>query len=202
MTELNTKRQQVIDFAKKHFVVRPRDLAELSLPKDYLNQLYQEGIFLKLGRGLYQYPEQAISSHQSLVEVAKLAPKGVISLLSALSFHEIGTQNPFEVWLAIDRKGWRPTINYLPVRYVTMSQEALHAGLEVHQVEGVDVNIFCPAKTVADCFKYRNKIGLDIAIEALKEGWKDRKFTMDQLSKYAITCRVAKVMQPYMESLG
>jgi len=202
MTELNTKRQQVIDFAKKHSVVRPRDLAELSLPKDYLNQLYQEGIFLKLGRGLYQYPEQAISSHQSLVEVAKLAPKGVISLLSALSFHEIGTQNPFEVWLAIDRKGWRPTIDYPPVRYVTMSQEALHAGVEVHQVEGVDVNIFCPAKTVADCFKYRNKIGLDIAIEALKEGWKDRKFTMDQLSKYAITCRVAKVMQPYMESLG
>jgi predicted transcriptional regulator of viral defense system len=202
MTEINTKRQQVINFAKKHAVVRPRDLAELSLPKDYLNQLSQEGILLKLGRGLYQYPQQAISSHQSLVEVAKLAPKGVISLLSALSFHEIGTQNPFEVWLAIDRKGWRPTIDYPPVRYVTMSQEALHTGIKVHQIEGVDVNIFCPAKTVSDCFKYRNKIGLDIAIEALKEGWKERKFTMDELSKYAITCRVAKVMQPYMESLG
>ena len=202
MTKINTKRQQVVDFAKKHSVVRPRDLAELSLPKDYLNQLSQRGILLKLGRGLYQHPEQTISSHQSLVEVAKLAPKGVISLLSALSFHEIGTQNPFEVWLAIDRKGWRPTIDYPPVRYVTMSQETLHAGVEVHQIEGVDVNVFCSAKTVADCFKYRNKIGLDVAIEALKEGWKERKFTMDELSKYAITCRVSKVMQPYMESLG
>lgn len=200
--KINTKRQQVIDFAKQHAVVRPRDLVELSLPKDYLNQLSQEGILLKLARGLYQYPEQVISSHQSLVEVAKLAPKGVISLLSALSFHEVGTQNPFEVWLAIDRKGWRPTIDYPPVRYVTMSQENLHSGVDIYQIDGVGVKVFCLAKTVADCFKYRNKIGLDVAIEALKEGWKERKFTMDELSKYATTCRVAKVMQPYMETLG
>jgi len=183
-------------------VVRPRDLAELGLPKDYLNQLSKQGILLRIGRGLYQNPEKSIGSHQSLVEVAKLTPKGVISLLSALSFHELGTQNPFEVWLAIDRKGWRPNIDYPPVRYVTMSQENLRAGVDVHQIEGVDVKVFCPAKTVADCFKYRNKIGLDIAIEALKGGWKERKFTMDELSKYAISCRVAKVMQPYMETLG
>ena len=202
MTEIRTKRQQVIDFAKQHSVVRPRDLAEFGLPKDYLNQLSQDGILLRIGRGLYQYPEYSFSAHQSLVEVAKLAPKGVISLLSALSFHELGTQNPFEVWLAIDRKGWRPTIKYPPVRYVTMSHENLCAGVDIYQIDGVGVKVFCPAKTVADCFKYRNKIGLDVAIEALKEGWKDRKYTMDELSKYATICRVAKVMQPYMETLG
>lgn len=200
--QANTKRQQVIDFAKQHAVVRPRDLVQIGLPKDYLNQLTQDGVLVKVGRGLYQWPDRDISTHQSLIEVAKLAPKGVITLLSALNFHEMTTQNPFEVWLAIDRKGWRPTIDYPPVRYITMSHDGLIQGVETHQIDGVEIKVFCPAKTVADCFKYRNKIGLDVALEALKEGWSSRKFTIDELSKYAKICRVAKVMQPYMETLG
>ena len=125
-----------------------------------------------------------------------------MALLSALNFHELGTQNPFEVWLAIDRKARRPSIDYPPIRFVTMSHTGLGEGVERHEIDGVTVTVFCPAKTVADCFKYRNKIGLEVALEALKAGWQARKFTMDELLKYARLCRVANVMQPYMESLG
>lgn len=199
--QTTSKRQQVINIAKQQAVVRPRDLVAKGLPKDYLSQLTIEGILEKIGRGLYQWPDREISSHQSLIEVAKLAPKGVISLLSALSFHDLTTQNPFEVWLAIDRKARKPIIDYPPVRFITMSKEGLESGAELHNIEGVEVKVFCAAKTVADCFKYRNKIGLDVAIESLKEGWKARKFTMDELQKYAKVCRVARVMQPYIESL-
>lgn len=199
--QTTSKRQQVIDFAKQQAVVRPRDLVAKGLPKDYLNQLAQQGVLEKIGRGMYQWTGREMSSHQSLIEVAKLAPKGVISLLSALRFHELTTQNPFEVWLAIDRKARRPKIEYPPVRFVTMSQEGLSQGVELHQLGGVEVKVFCAAKTVADCFKYRNKFGLDVALEALKEGWKARKITMDELLKYAKVCRVANVMQPYMETL-
>lgn len=199
--QLPSKRQQVIDLARQQAVIRPRDLTANGLPKDYLYQLAREGVLNKIGRGLYQWPKREPSSHQSLIEVAKLVPNGVVSLLSALSFHELTTQNPFEVWLAIDRKARRPTIDYPPVHFITMSQTALKAGVELHQIEGVDVKVFCVAKTVADCFKYRHKIGLDVALEALKEGWNTRKFTMDELAHYAKVCRVANVMQPYMESL-
>ena len=199
--QTSSKRHQVIELANQQAVIRPRDLVAKGLPKDYLNQLTQEGVLIKLGRGLYQWPDREMSNHQSLIEVAKLVPNGVVTLLSALSFHELTTQNPFEIWLAIDRKARRPNIAYPPVRFFTMAQESLMEGVEVHQIDGVAIKVFCVAKTVADCFKYRNKIGLDVALEALKEGWKARKFTMDELVKYAKICRVANVMQPYMESL-
>ena len=196
-----TKREQVINFIREHSVVRPKDLTDVGLPRDYLYQLAQEGVIERVGRGLYQWPDRDPGRHHSLVELSKLAPKAVVALLSALNFHELTTQNPFKVWLAIDRKAWRPEISYPPVRYVTMSGMALHEGVEIHMINGVPVKVFCPAKTVADCFKYRNKIGLDVALEALREGWSARKFTIDELLHYAEICRVKKVMQPYLESL-
>ena len=116
-----TKRQQVIHLAREHAIIRPRDLVPLGLPKDYLNQLAREGILHRVGRGLYQLPGREPGSHQSLIEVAKLVPNGVVTLLSALSFHELTTQNPFEVWLAIDRKAWRPNIECPPVRFIRLS---------------------------------------------------------------------------------
>ncbi len=197
----NSKRQQVIDLVRAQAVIRPRDLKERRLPKDYLYILAQEGVIERVGRGLYQWPDKDLGRYQSLAEVSKLAPKAVVALLSALNFQDITTQNPHQIWLAIDRKGWRPRISYPPVRFVTMSSEALHAGVEVHSVEGVPVKVFCLAKTIADCFKYRKKFGLDVALEALREGWSTRKFTMDELIRYAEICRVKKVMQPYLESL-
>ncbi len=201
MERAQTKREKVIRLARTLPVIRPRDLSERGLPKDYLYLLAEEGIIDRIGRGLYQWPEKDLGRHQSLAEVSKRAPKAVVALLSALNFHEMTTQNPYQVWLAIDRKAWRPEIKYPPVRFVTMSGKALSSGIEKHSIDGVPVQVFNPAKTVVDCFKYRNKIGLDVALEALHEGWAARKFTMDELYKYADICRVKNVMQPYLESL-
>jgi predicted transcriptional regulator of viral defense system len=197
----DTKRQQVINLVREQSVVRPKDLIDHGLPKDYLFILFKEGIIERIGRGIYQWPDKDLGQYQSLIEISKLAPKAVVALLSALNFHNMTTQNPYQVWLAIDRKGWRPEISYPPVRFVTMSGEALHAGVEIHMFDGVPVKVFNPAKTVVDCFKYRNKVGLDVALEALREGWSARKFTINELLRYAEICRVKKVMQPYLESL-
>ncbi|WP_037375880.1 type IV toxin-antitoxin system AbiEi family antitoxin domain-containing protein [Sedimenticola selenatireducens] len=197
----DTKMQQVVAYLKAHSVVRPRDMDRLCLPRSYLNRLANQGVIEKIGRGLYQWPEKDLGRFHSLVEVAKQAPRSVVALLSALSFHDLTTQNPSKIWLAIDRKAWRPEISYPPVRFVTMSGEALRAGVESHDIGGVEIKVFTPAKTVADCFKYRNKIGLDVDLEALREGWSGRKFTMDELMRYAEICRVKKVIQPYLESL-
>ena len=197
----DTKRQQVIDLVQALPVVRPKDLKEHGLPKDYLYLLAREGLIERIGRGLYQWPDKDLGRYQSLAEVSKLAPKATVALLSALNFHNMTSQNPHQIWLAIDRKSWRPEIAYPPVRFVTMSGEALNTGIEIHSIGGVSIKVFSPAKTVVDCFKYRNKVGLDVALEALREGWSARKFTMDELLHYAEVCRVKKVMQPYMESL-
>lgn len=194
-------KQQVINVVRSQSVVRPKDLKELGLPKDYLYRLEKEGVIDRVGRGLYQWPEKDLGRSQSLAEVSKLAPRAVVALLSALNYHNLTTQNPHKIWLAIDRKAWKPKISYPPVRFVTMSKEALEVGVEEHFIEGVMIKIFCPAKTVADCFKYRNKIGIDVALEALREGWTKRKFDMDELMNYADICRVKKVIQPYLESL-
>ncbi|MES9858862.1 MAG: type IV toxin-antitoxin system AbiEi family antitoxin domain-containing protein [Sedimenticola sp.] len=197
----DTKIQEVVAYLKAHSVVRSRDMDRLGLPRTYLNRLANQGVIEKIDRGLYQWPEKDLGRYHSLVEVAKKMPKAVVALLSALSFHDLTTQNPSKIWLAIDRKAWRPEISYPPVRFLTMSDEVLRAGVEIHDIEGVSIKVFCLAKTVADCFKYRNKIGLDVALEALREGWSARKFTMDELLYYAEICRVKKVMQPYIESL-
>ncbi len=196
-----SKRQQVIDLVRGQSVIRPRDLKEHGLPKDYLYILAQEGVIERIGRGLYQWPNKDLGRHHSLVEISKLAPKAVVALLSALNYHNMTTQNPHQIWLAINRKAWRPEISYPPVRFVTMSAESLHAGVETHSIEGVTIKVFNPAKTVVDCFKYRGKVGLDVSLEALREGWSTRKFTIDELQYYAKICRVQKVMQPYLESL-
>lgn len=201
MDKKESKRQQVIELLQALSVVRPKDLQARGLPKDYLYILAGEGVIERIGRGLYQWPGKDLGRNQSLAEVSIRAPKAVVTLLSALNFHNITTQNPHQIWLAIDRKAWRPEISYPPVRFVTMSGEALHVGVETHLIDGVPIKVFNPAKTVADCFKFRNKIGLDVALEALREGWSARKFTMDELLKYAEVCRVNKVMQPYLEAL-
>lgn len=196
-----TKRQQVIDLVKALPVVRPKDLVEHDLPKDYLYILSQEGVIDRIGRGLYQWPDKGLGREQSLLEVCKKAPKAVVALLSALNYHNMTSQNPHEIWLAIERKSWKPYISYPPVRFVTMSGQAMHSGVEIHNVDGAVIKVFNPAKTIVDCFKYRHKVGLDVALEALKEGWAARKFTMNDLVKYAEICRVKNVMQPYLESL-
>ncbi|MEH6549999.1 MAG: type IV toxin-antitoxin system AbiEi family antitoxin domain-containing protein [Pseudomonadales bacterium] len=201
VTSQSSKRQQVIDYARNHAIVRPSDLTRLGLPKDYLYQLSKDQVLVRIGRGMYQWPQRKAGNNQSLIEAVKQAPKAVVALLSALSFHNFTTQNPHEVWLAIDRKGWQPKIHYPPVRFVSISGLLIGEGVEYHTVDGAEIKVSSPARTVADCFKYRNKIGLDVALEALREGWREKRFTMDELVHYAQLCRVKNVMQPYLESL-
>jgi predicted transcriptional regulator of viral defense system len=132
---------------------------------------------------------------------SRAVPRGVICLLAALSFHGIGTQLPSEVWMAIDRRARRPRLRYPPLRIVRFTGGALTKGIESHTIEGQSVRIYGVAKTLADAFKYRNKIGLDVALEALRQAWQEKRFTIDELDRFARICRVERVMRPYVEAL-
>jgi len=194
----NTDR--VLEIAKRKGVLRPRDLDTFDIPRNTLSKMYRRGLLERIDRGLYRLPGSDISEHHTLVEVAKRVPQGVVCLLSALRFHELTTQAPFEVWIAIGEKAWRTKPGNLPLRIVRFSGKALTEGVEKHVIEGVRVKITSPAKTVADCFKYRNKIGLDVALEALQDCRRQGKCSMDELWRYAKICRVAKVIKPYLEA--
>ena len=188
--------------ARKQGMLRVRDLTAAGIHPEYLRRLCAAGDLTRLGRGLYAPADMELEAHHSLAEVCKKVPHGVVCLLSALRFHEIGTQNPSEVWLAIDRKAARPRNPSPPVHLVRFSGQALTYGAEEHRVEGVTVRVYGPAKTVADCFKYRNKIGLDVALEALRDVRQRKSVPLNQLWEAARVCRVANVMRPYLEALS
>ncbi|MCG8462140.1 MAG: hypothetical protein MI919_38140 [Holophagales bacterium] len=150
---------------------------------------------------MYMLPDQLLGEHQSLLEVSAQVPDGVICLLSALAYHEIGTQLPREVWVAIGGKARIPKVSQVATRFVRFSTRSLEFGVEKHSVRGVALRITTPAKTVADCFKYRNKIGLDVVIEALRGGLHSGKVRIADLEEAAGICRVRGVMRPYLEAL-
>ena len=188
--------------AKAKGILRPRDLAAKGIPRAVLNRLCESGELTRTGRGLYVAEADTITENHTLAQVALLAPRGVVCLLSALRFHGLTTQIPGEVWLAIPPKARRPKGDAVSIRSVHFSGAALTEGVTSQVIEKVSVRIYSPAKTVADCFKARNKIGLDVAIEALRDYWRKRKGTMDELLRFAKICRVARIMQPYLESLA
>lgn len=193
--------KQVLRLARKRKLLRARDAAEQGLPTVTLTRLLRAGKLERVARGLYALPGAATSEHRSLAEVAVRVPKGVVCLLSALQFHEIGTQAPFEVWLAIPNRVAAPRIKQPAIRVVRMSDVALTEGLQRTRIDGVEVSIFNQARTVVDCFKFRNKIGLDVALEALRDGWSKHKFKLDELWHHATHQRVANVMRPYIEAI-
>lgn len=192
---------QVLALARKQGILRARDLGTVGIPRVHLTRLVKRGQLERIGRGLYQLPGAEVGEHHTLAQVAKRIPSAVICLLSALRFHNLTTQAPGQVWIALDWKARRPAISDLPLRVVRFSGPALEAGIEAHLLEGVPVRVTTPAKTVADCFKYRNKIGLDVAIEALREGWREGRFSLDELWQMARICRVANIMRPYLEAI-
>jgi len=202
MTETRTKEKQVLDLVRKTRILRVRDLQEEGIHPEHLRRLQQKGLLVRIGRGVYMLPQARVSGNFTLAQVAKRIPHCVICLLSALRFHELGTQNPSEVWIAIDRKAARPKVSQLRLQVVKFSGAALTCGVETHRIEGVDVQVYNSAKTVADCFKYRNKIGIDVAIEALRDCRRSRNCTVDDIWKYAKICRVANVMRPYLEAIA
>jgi predicted transcriptional regulator of viral defense system len=196
-----TDRDRTLKLARRRQGVTARELAHAGIHTQVLSRLVASGELERIARGLYRLPERAVTENHGLAIAAAAVPHGVVCLLSALQYHGIGTQLPSEVWIAIDRRARRPALRYPPLRIVRYTGAALTEGAESHQVEGREVRVYNVAKTIADCFKYRNKIGLDVALEALREAWRARRFKMDELERYAAICRVQRVMRPYLEAL-
>ena len=183
-------------------LLRPSDAVAHGRSRQYLAQLARKGLLHKVARGLYALPQRQASEFASLAEIASKYPQVQVCLLSALAFHGLTTQAPFEVWIAVGNKARAPRPDYPPLRIVRFSGAALSEGVEVHDIEGIAVQVTSVAKTIADCFKYRNKIGLDVALEALKEAWHTKRVTMDELWHFGKICRVHNVMRPYLEGLS
>jgi len=194
--------QRAIDLIRKRGLIRTRELEEKGISRSQLRRLDARGVVLRVGRGIYALPDAAITEHRSLAEAAKIVPGGVICLLSALRFHGLTTQNPFEVWMAIGKKAWRPSPAGIRLRLVHSSGAAFTAGIERHDVGGVRIRVYSAAKTVADCFKFRNKIGIDVAVEALKDFTRKHRGGANELARYARICRVTRVMQPYLDAIS
>jgi len=194
--------RRILDLVDQHGLLRPRDLDALGLPRVALTRLVRQGQLQRVGRGLYARPQRPTSEHTTLAEVARRYPEAVVCLLSALRFHDLTTQAPFEVWLAIPNKARAPGLDYPPLRIVRFAEPLLREGVEEHKVDGVVVRVTGVARTVVDCFKFRNKIGLDVALEALAEARRAKRASMDELWRYAASCRVTTVMRPYLESVG
>jgi predicted transcriptional regulator of viral defense system len=197
-----TRSDQVLALAREVGLLRPRDLQAKGLSRGYLHRLAERGQLVHAERGLYHLPDAPLTEYHSLAEVAKRLPQGVICLLSALEFHGLTTQAPYKVWLAIAPKAYPPRFTSPPLQLVRFSGAALTFGVETQVIEGVPVRITTPAKTVADCFKFRRKVGLDVALEALHQTWRERRATMEELRQAAEVCRVFTTMRPYLEELS
>lgn len=202
MAKQSTKMETALVLLRNQGTLRPRDLVKLDIPPDYLDRLYRRGLVDRVARGLYACSDAVVNEHHSLAEAACLVPRGVVCLLSALRFNRLTTQSPREVWLTLPSRAWAPKVKSPKIRIIRANSPALTAMVEEHRVEGVAVKIYSPAKTVADCFKHRSKVGLDVALEALRDAFRVRKITMDELWTAARICRMENVMRPYMESLA
>lgn len=195
------RKMRILELAKQMGIIRPRDVEAEGIHREYLLRLYRVGELVRVGRGLYALPGAQTSEAVSLAEVAKRVPGAVICLISALQFHNLTTQIAHRVWIAIENKKWEPKFDFPPLELVRFTGRAFSFGIEEHEVNLVSVKVYSAAKTVADCFKFRNKIGMDVAIEALRETWRVRKATMDELWEAAKVCRVGNVIRPYLESI-
>jgi len=198
-----TQTEELLEFIRERGQVRPKEVVTEGFHRSLLDYLLKRGDIVRAARGLYRSPGSITSEHESLVEVAHLVPHGVVALLSALAFHGMGTQMPRAVWMALDRGKTRvqPRLQGPVVEFVWFSGAAFHEGQEVHDVDGIPVRIYSPAKTVADLFKYRGKLGVDVALEALREGLAQKRFTPGEVETFARTCRVWSVMRPYLQGM-
>lgn len=191
---------RLIELAGQRGVLRAADLEEVAIPRVYLTRLVADGVLQRPSRGVYVLAGTDVTENHSLAEASRRVPHGVVCLLSALQFHGLTTQFPFEVWLAIDRKARLPKVEYPPLRIVRFSGPDLTRGVAAHNVEGVTVKVTDPARTVVDCFAYRNKIGIDVALEALRDCLRKKKASADDLHRAAESRRMANVMRPYLEA--
>ena len=196
-----TDRNRLLGLARRRGVITTRETASAGIHSQQLTRLVADGVLERVARGQYQLAERPVTEHHGLAVVARAVPRGVICLLSALGVHGIGTQLPAEVWVAIEGRARQPVLAHPPLRVVRFSGRAFTHGVEIRRLEGESIRVYGVAKTLADLFKYRNKVGLDVALEALREAWRARKFTMEQLDRAARICRVEHVMRPYVEAV-
>lgn len=197
-----SKTKQILEIVRAGGILRAKDLKLDPNSRRYLARLAERGLIERIGRGIYTTLAGEISEHHTLAEVSLRVPHAVICLLSALRFYDLTTEAPFATWIAIENKARTPNLDYPHLQVVRMSGASLNSGIEEHLIEGVRVRVYTPAKTVADCFKFRSRIGLDVALEALRDYRCQRMGSMDELWKYAQICRVTRIIQPYLEMLG
>jgi len=197
----DTHTQRILDLARQKGMLRPGDLQDVGAARVTLTRLTASGQLEKVGRGLYRLPGANASEHETLATVAAKVPQAVFCLLTALQFHGLTTQLPRQVWIAMPRGSHVPRIDYPPVKMVQFTGEAYSEGIEVFERDQVPLRIYGVAKTVADCFKHRNKIGVDVALEALRDARAQKKASADALWRFATICRVANVMRPYLEAI-
>jgi predicted transcriptional regulator of viral defense system len=190
--------EQITDMARRRGRVSSVDLAEIGASRTTLAYLAKKGVLRRIARGVY-VPADQISENETLQAASLAVPHGVVCLLSALQFHEITTQMPMETWIAVERNQAIPKSRDFSLRIVRLGKIYFECGIEAHRLQGSTVRVYCPAKTVVDCFKFRNKIGLDIAREALKDSLSQGKATLDDIHRYAKICRMLTVMHPYLE---
>lgn len=197
-----TASDRVLKMATRAGVIHAREVRSAGISHEYLRRMVFAGQLVRVGRGLYMPTIGSLSEHSSLVLCAKAVPKGVICLISALRFHGVGTQLPSETWVAIQRGDAIPRIHAPRLRVIKMSGPSFSAGQETYSVDGVRVRIYSAAKTVADCFKFRAHVGLDVALEALRESIRLKKATRDEIWRHAHHCRITNIIRPYLEALA
>jgi predicted transcriptional regulator of viral defense system len=194
-------KERALQLIKNKAIITVKDAVRANISRNLLSDLAKKGLIIQIKPGVYEAVERNLSAYESFIELSVLAPNAVISLLSALQFHELTTENPHQVWVAFLRGQRIPKIDYPPTRHVIFSEKSYYYEIEEHTAEGVHFRVYSVAKTIADCFKYRNKIGLDVAIQALKDGLDSKKATVNEIWKAAKICRVHNIIRPYMETL-
>lgn len=202
MASASTQRLRALKLLKARGMLRLKDFVTEGIGPETLARLVREEAVVRPARGLYQLPGAQVEAAHMLAEAAVLVPKGIVCLTSALQYHELTLQMPSAVWMAIERTAWRPKIDYPRIRFVRFTGPSLTEGVARHRIEGVDVPITDPARTIVDCFRYRAKVGLDVAMEGLREGLRRRRCTADELWRYARKARVWSVMRPYVEAMA
>lgn len=198
----DTQTQRVLTLARQKGLLRTLHLKEIGVARVVLTRLTASGELEKVGRGLYRFPDAAGTEQESLAMLATKVPQAVFCLLTALQIHGLTTQLPRQLWIAMPKGSHTPKIEYPPLRMVQLTGAAYTEGIEIVPADQVLLRVYGVAKTVADCFKHRNKIGLDVAIEALKDALAQNKASANDLWRFAKICRVANVMRPYLEALG
>ncbi|MDF1826925.1 MAG: type IV toxin-antitoxin system AbiEi family antitoxin domain-containing protein [Legionellaceae bacterium] len=201
---MNTKikySQKALNLVEAKGIVRSSDFVEEGIPRMTISRLVAAHELQQIERGLYCLPQKEFSEKESLIVVASRVPQAIFCLLTALQIHELTTQLPRKIWIAMPIDSHVPKIEYPPIKMVKYTGKAYSEGIEIQQSDGIDYRVYNVAKTIADCFKHRNKIGIDIAIEALKDAYGKNKVTTDELWHYAKICRVANVMRPYLETI-